>query len=210
MEKTQEYINYLLGKQKFGDKTMEEYAKQNYVPIVRKETANMLRTLVALKQPKKILEIGTAIGYSGKIMLDACSNCHLTTLEIDYDRFCIAEKNLKKYKDRVLMNLCDAGDFLLNCEEKYDLVFLDGAKGHYLSYLPSIMRVLNDNALFVADNVLQDGMTAGEKEAKHTMESTIAKMQKFLDMIFKDKNMTTTILPIGDGLSISVYKEEKE
>lgn len=204
MDKTGEYIANLIAKQKFGNKQMEEYAKENYVPIVRKDTANLLRVLVSMKKPLRILEIGTAIGYSGKIMLDACPQSRLTTLEIDYDRYKLAEKNLKKYAGRVKMVLCDAGDFLLNCEEKYDFVFLDGAKGQYLSYLPSILRVLDDGALFVADNVLQDGMTAGAVPTKRKLESTIDRMHKFLNMLFTNSQLVSTLLPIGDGVSISV------
>ena len=211
MEKTQDYINTLISKQKFGDKAMEEYAKECYIPIVKKDTANMLRVLIATKQPKKILEIGTAIGYSAKIMLSAYEQSHLTSLEIDYDRFEMAKKNLKKYANRVTLELCDAGDYLLNCEEKFDFIFLDGAKGHYLSYLQSLLNVMADNAILVADNVLQDGMTAGEKQTKQKNQSTVAKMQKFLEELCKSKELVTTILPIGDGLSISVLKaKEKE
>lgn len=206
MDKTQEFLNYMIDKQKFGNAKMEEYAHQNYVPIVKRDTANMLRIMVTALKPHKVLEIGTAIGYSGKIILDAFENAHLTTLEIDYDRYKIAEKNLRKYEDRVDLILGDAGDYLLNCEEKYDFVFLDGAKAQYLSYLPSILRVLNDGAVLFADNVLQEGMTAGQVPTKHKLESTIDRMHKFLDMLFTDKSLSSTILPIGDGVSISVFK----
>lgn len=206
MDKTQEFINYMIDKQKFGNAKMEEYAHQNYVPIVKRDTANMLRIMVTALKPHKVLEIGTAIGYSGKIILDAFENAHLTTLEIDYDRYKIAEKNLRKYEDRVDLILGDAGDYLLNCEEKYNFVFLDGAKAQYLSYLPSILRVLNDGAVLFADNVLQEGMTAGQVPTKHKLESTIDRMHKFLDMLFTDKRLSSTILPIGDGVSISVFK----
>ena len=207
MNKTAEFINYMISKQKFGDSKLETYAKEHYVPIVKRDTANMLRILVSATKPKNILEIGTAIGYSGKIMLEASSESFLTTLEIDYDRYVIAQKTLKKFANRVEFNLCDAGDFLLNCDKKFDFVFLDGPKAQYLSYLPSILNVLNDGAIFVADNVLQDGMTAGEVPTKHKLESTIERMHKFLDMICKSKELQTTILPIGDGLSISIYKK---
>ena len=206
MDKTQEFLNYMIDKQKFGNAKMEEYAHLNYVPIVKRDTANMLRIMVTALKPHKVLEIGTAIGYSGKIILDAFENAYLTTLEIDYDRYKIAEKNLRKYEDRVDLILGDAGDYLLNCEEKYDFVFLDGAKAQYLSYLPSILRVLNDGAVLFADNVLQEGMTAGQVPTKHKLESTIDRMHKFLDMLFTDKRLSSTILPIGDGVSISVFK----
>lgn len=207
MDKTQEFINYMISKQKFGDKRLEEYAQQNYVPIVKRDTANMLRLIVAMLKPRRVLEIGTAIGYSAKIMLDACADLHLTTLEIDYDRFMLAKKNLKKYEPRVDIVLCDADDYLLNCEQKFDLIFLDGAKAQYLGYLPSILRLLDDGAVLVADNVLQEGMTAGAVPTKHKLESTIDRMHKFLNMLFTNKSLCSTILPIGDGLSISVKSQ---
>ncbi len=207
MDKTQEFINFMISKQKFGDKRLEEYAQQNYVPIVKRDTANMLRLIVAMLKPRRVLEIGTAIGYSGKIMLDACADLHLTTLEIDYDRFMLAKKNLKKYEPRVEIVLCDADDYLLNCEQKFDLIFLDGAKAQYLGYLPSILRLLDDGAVLVADNVLQEGMTAGAVPTKHKLESTIDRMHKFLNMLFTNKSLCSTILPIGDGLSISVKSQ---
>ena len=210
MNKTTEFINYMISKQKFGDSKLEDYAKEHYVPIVKRDTANLLRILVSATKPKKILEIGTAIGYSGKLMLQASEDSFLTTLEIDYDRYIFAQKTLKKFADRVEFHLCDAGDFLLNCDEKYDFVFLDGPKAQYLSYLPSILNVLNDGAIFVADNVLQEGMTAGEIPTKHKLESTIERMHKFLDIICKSKELQTTILPIGDGLSISIFKSNEK
>ena len=209
MDKTQEFINFMISKQKFGDKRLEEYAQQNYVPIVKRDTANMLRLIVAMLKPRRVLEIGTAIGYSGKIMLDACADLHLTTLEIDYDRFMLAKKNLKKYEPRVEIVLCDADDYLLNCEQKFDLIFLDGAKAQYLGYLPSILRLLDDGAVLVADNVLQEGMTAGAVPTKHKLESTIDRMHKFLNMLFTNKSLRSTILPIGDGLSISVKSQNQ-
>ena len=103
--------------------------------------------------------------------------------------------------------LCDADDYLLNCEQKFDLIFLDGAKAQYLGYLPSILRLLDDGAVLVADNVLQEGMTAGAVPTKHKLESTIDRMHKFLNMLFTNKSLCSTILPIGDGLSISVKSQ---
>ena len=96
--------------------------------------------------------------------------------------------------------------YKVSSAEKYNFVFLDGAKAQYLSYLPSILRVLNDGAVLFADNVLQEGMTAGQVPTKHKLESTIDRMHKFLDMLFTDKRLSSTILPIGDGVSISVFK----
>lgn len=202
MNKTDEFVKQKAQLQKFGDKAMETFAKDNYVPIIRPASANFLRTIVAIKQPKNILEIGTAIGYSGKLMLDACESAKLTTLEIDFERYEIAQKNLKKYKERVDFKLCDAGDYLLNCEEKFDLIFLDGAKAQYLSYYPSLMTVLNDGGVLVADNVLQDGMTTGETVVKHKLESTIDRMNVFLDKLCKNKELMTTIVPLEDGLCV--------
>lgn len=210
MNRTDEYIMNLINKQKFGNIPMEIFAKDNYVPIVKKDTANFLRIVATMVQPKKILEIGTAIGYSTKILLDACEQSKVISLEIDYERYKLAQKNLRKYASRVELKLCDAEDYLLNCEEKFDLIFLDGAKGQYLSYLPSILRLLNNGGVFVADNVLQEGMTSGEVPTKHKLESTIHKMNKFLESLFKDKNLVTTILPIGDGVSISINIRKEE
>ncbi len=202
MNKTEEFVKEKVQMQKFGDRAMEEYAKQNYIPIIRPASANFLRTIVAIKQPKNILEIGTAIGYSGGIMLSACQEAKLTTIEIDYERYQMAQKNLKKYKERVDFKLCDAGDYLLNCEEKFDLIFLDGAKAQYLSYYPSLMTVLNDGGVLVADNVLQEGMTTGETLVKHKLVSTIDRMNAFLDKLCKNKELMTTIVPIEDGLCV--------
>ncbi len=207
MNKTSEYISQKIKTQKFGNKAMEEYAKQNYVPIIRSASANLLRTIAAIVQPKNILEIGTAIGYSAKIMLDACSDAKLTTLEIDFERYTLAQKNLKKYKARVDFKLCDAGDFLLNCEEKFDLIFLDGAKAQYLSYYPSLMQVLADGGVLIADNILQEGMTTGECEVKHKLESTVCRMNEFIDKLCKNKTLITNIIPLEDGLCVC-YKQK--
>lgn len=207
MNKTSEYISQKIKTQKFGNKAMEEYAKQNYVPIIRPASANLLRTITAIVRPKNILEIGTAIGYSAKIMLDACNDTKLTTLEIDFERYTLAQKNLRKYKDRVDFKLCDAGDFLLNCEDKFDLIFLDGAKAQYLSYYPSLMRVLADGGVLIADNILQEGMTTGECEVKHKLESTVCRMNEFIDKLCKNKTLITNIIPLEDGLCVC-YKQK--
>ena len=153
-------------------KKIEKFARDNYIPVLLKDTAKLLGKVVKLYEPKNILEIGTAIGYSGTIMLKSSKESQLTTIELDEKNFKMAEENFKSFKlsNRVTQL---SGDAYVVLEElattfhKYDFIFLDGPKGQYIKYLPIIKRLLNDGGILFADNVLYKGMVKSKEFIPH-------------------------------------------
>lgn len=202
----QEFVSSFASTQLPNLSELEKFAKENYIPICSKPLAGFLHFMVATLKPKRVLEIGTAIGYSTIIMAKANKSTQIDTIEIDMDRLELAKQNIQAFNCQKQINtLCgDAGDCLFNLpDQSYDLIFLDGPKTQYYSYLSSLKRVLAPNGTIIADNIFQRGMTTGEKEVLNKHKSTINKMTDFVDKIANDKNFKSTILPMGDGVLIS-------
>ncbi len=178
-----------------------------HVPIISDQVSAFLHFQLTLLKPSKILEIGTAIGYSGSIML-TYSNADLTTIELDGARFSTARRNFTKlgFSSRVTMLQGDAASVLEQLtEQKYDLIFIDAAKGHYLDYFHKCQSLLNTNGVIIADNVLLSGYIAGEPHIRRQRTAN-ARMNDFVDYVFSLPNYTTTLLTIGDGVLISTKK----
>ena len=190
---------------------MRSTAEEEGYPILRPATAAFLNVMVRLKRPQTILEIGTSIGYSGLIMLQAMGpSGHLTTVEIDETILEKARENFKMSNvlDQVTLLSGDGGDVLHYLEDSFDLIFLDGPKAQYLLYLPDCLRLLGKNGILVCDDVLFYGMVA-EDELLNPRKITIVKrMRSFLRLLSEHPLLDTTIVPIGDGVSVSVKKEE--
>lgn len=211
--------DYLLSLEPEGDALLNElrdYAGTHDVPILRPETESFLRTLMAAKKPGRVLEIGTAIGYSAILMAKAMTKPDIVTIESWEKRIPLAQENLKRagYEGAVRLIQGDAGKVLkeLIREEEgpeggrgYDLVFLDAAKGQYIHWLPDILRLMNPGALLVADNVMQDFTVM---ESRFTIprreRTTHSRMREFLWEIKHRKDLISSVLPLGDGVSISV------
>ncbi len=191
-------------------KEMQSIAKDEGYPIIRPEAAALLNVIIRIKQPKSILEIGTSIGYSGLLMLQSMgSEGHLTTVEIQDELVKTARANFEKQKvlNQVTLLQGDGEEILHFLEDKFDIIFLDGPKAQYLLYLPDCLRLLKQDGLLICDDVLFYGMVA-KKELMVKRKITIVKrMRKFLRIISDHPLLDTTILPIGDGISISVKKE---
>ena len=154
-----------------------EFAHNNYVPIIRDKSAEFLYNYVKNNSIKTVLEIGTAIGYSGSIIIGAGVQS-LTTIEIKKEYFEIAKKTFEKmgFQENVTMFLGDAKNILKElCDknEKYDMIFLDGAKGQYIYYLPMLKKLLNDEAVIFADNVLLHGLVEGEDYVPHKKRTMV-------------------------------------
>ena len=190
---------------------IEEYAKKTNVPIIRSETQSLLRFLLAFKKPGKILEVGTAIGFSALLMCEyAPENCLITTIEKYEKRIPIARDNFTKAKKQEKITLLegDAVEILKELQESYDFIFMDAAKGQYINFLPDIMRLLNPGGILVSDNVLQDGDVIESRYAVTRRNRTIhARMRDYLYELKHMENLVTTILPVGDGVTISVKNE---
>ena len=186
---------------------LKRFAEENFIPIVRDETAKILMEECKKNSPQKILEIGTAIGYSGILMLKSC-NGHLYTIEKDISRYEIAKENFVKYgmSERVTLMLGDAKEqleILKSHNYKFDFVFLDGPKGQYIKYLPTIKSLLNKNAILFSDNVLMHGLINHQEEVTHKNRAMVRNMKAFNDEIMNDKDFDNKFYEIDDGFIVS-------
>lgn len=176
------------------------------VPIIRPETAGILRVLLKMKTPDRILEIGTGTGFSALFMLDVCP-ARIVTIELDEKRAAKAEENFAEYDrdGRIRLIRGDAADILPDLEESFSFIFLDAAKGQYVRFLPEIMRLLKPGGVLASDNVLQEGSILESHYAVERRDRTIyRRMREYLWAITHDDSLMTTILPAGDGLAVSV------
>lgn len=180
------------------------------VPIVRRETGELLKTLVTMKQPKEILEVGTAIGYSAILMAEVMpEDCRLTTIEKYEKRIPAARENFEKsrYGDRITLLEGDAADLLKVLDGPYDFIFMDAAKGQYIHFFEDVLRVLSPGGVLVSDNILQDGDILESRFAVERRKRTIhSRMREYLYTIKHHEQLTTAIIPIGDGVAVSVKR----
>ena len=139
---------------------LERYAKETNVPVIRPQMQSFLKVLLAMQQPKQILEVGTAIGFSALLMAEyGPEDCHITTIEKYEKRIPLARENFKKAgrEDRITLLEGDATEILKELEGPYDLIFMDAAKGQYIHFLPDILKLMPEGGVLLSDNVLQDG-----------------------------------------------------
>ena len=189
---------------------IESEAKKTNVPIIRTQTQSLLKVLLAMNKPTTILEVGCAIGFSALFMSEyAPENCHITTIE-NYDkRIAIARENFKRAgrEDKITLMEGDAADILKELDGTYDLIFMDAAKGQYLNFLPDVLRLLPAGGILLSDNVLQDGDVIESRFAVTRRNRTIhSRMREYLYELTHHPDLATVILPVGDGVTISVRK----
>ena len=186
---------------------IEREAREAGVPVIRPETQSVLRFLLQMQKPLRILEIGCAVGFSALLMSEyVAPECHITTIENDEKRILKAKENFKRAgrEDRITLLAGDAGDILPDLKESYDMVFMDAAKGQYLSFLPEVMRLLSSEGLLISDNVLQEGEILESRYAVTRRDRTIhTRMREYLYRITHDPGLETVILPVGDGVAAS-------
>ena len=192
---------------------LEKYAKETDVPIIRKEMQTFLRFLLSFSRSMKILEVGTAIGFSALLMSEyAPAGCQITTIEKYEKRIPIARENFKKAgkADCITLLEGDAADILAQLDGTYDLIFMDAAKGQYIHFMPDIMRLLAPGGLLVSDNVLQDGDVIESRFAVTRRNRTIhSRMREYLFELTHHEQLETCILPVGDGITLSVKRMEE-
>lgn len=183
-------------------------ARAEQVPILRPETAAFLRTLTAAVRPSSILEVGTAVGYSALVMaLEMPEDCRITTIEKYEKRIPEARKNFQRagFKERITLLEGDAGEILARLRGPYDLIFMDAAKGQYLHWLPHVLRLLSPGGLLVSDNVLQEETILESRFAVERRDRTIhSRMREYLFELTHHPKLRTSLVPIGDGVTISV------
>ena len=188
--------------------TIEKKAVEEGVPIIRSETAALLRSLTAALRPENILEIGTAVGYSALQMCQVMpKNCHITTIEKYEKRIPEAKENFRKAgeESRITFLEGDADMWLKELKGKqFDLVFMDAAKGQYLNWLPLLLDLMPVGAVLISDNVLQDGDVVQSRFAVQRRNRTIhSRMREYLYELKHMEEFETAVIPIGDGVTIS-------
>lgn len=188
--------------------TIEKEAIADEVPIIRKEMGNLLKVLLQLVQPERILEVGTAVGYSSILMSENMpENCKITTIE-NYDkRIHVAKNNFKRAGKEDVITLIegDALEVLKTLEGPYDFIFMDAAKGQYINYLPDVKRVLRKGGLLISDNILQEGEIVESRYAVTRRNRTIhTRIREYVYELTHSEDFVTSIVPIGDGITLSV------
>lgn len=184
---------------------MRKFADINGIPILNVHCEKLLQTIVAAKNPSKILEIGTAIGYSGILMLKSCDGM-LNTIEMDENNISIARKNFYDFgfAGRATIFAGDAREIMPKLSGKYDFVFMDGPKAQYIEFLPYIINLLNVGGILMCDNVLFRGLVAQGEDPSGRFGTIVKKLNYFLKEITTNDKLTSCVLDVGDGVSISV------
>ena len=187
--------------------TIEQEALQNFVPIIRKEMQSFLKLLLVMNRPMRILEVGTAVGFSAILMAEyAPKGCQIITIENYEKRIPIARENFIRAEKEEQITLLegDAAEVLKTLEEPFDMIFMDAAKGQYIHFMPEVLRLLKVNGVLVSDNVLQDGDIIESHYVVTRRNRTIYKrMREYLYELTHREDLVTAVLPIGDGITVS-------
>lgn len=194
---------------------IEQCAIKDNVPIIRKEMESFLRVMLSISKPLNILELGCAIGYSAILMSEYLpEGGHITTIE-NYDKRIVEAKaniQMAGLENKITLLEGDAMEVMKDLEdEKYDFVFMDAAKAQYINFLPEVMRLMKPGAILIADNVLQDGDIIESRYGVIRRNRTIhSRMREYMYQVKHMDELETTIVPIGDGITMSVKKEKKD
>lgn len=212
-ERLAAYINSLdTGNTEILD-TIEREAKAAGVPIIRKEMQSFLKLLLAIKKPERILEVGTAVGFSAVLMAEYTrGSARITTIENYEKRIPMARENFRRAgkEDQITLLEGDAAELLPTLEGTFDLIFMDAAKGQYIHFLPEVLRLLAPEGILVSDNVLQDGDILESRFIVTRRNRTIHKrMREYLYVLTHHKELTTAVLPVGDGITVSTRNEKR-
>lgn len=208
-DKVENYIRETLKPSQGLLRDLEIYAEENSVPIIHKEVADLLRVILKLKRPKKILELGCAIGYSSLFFADVLDgDVEIVTTERNPIMLERAQDNIKKagMEDRIKILVGDAEETLKDLEGTFDMIFIDAAKGHYKMFFDMLIGKLNHGGIVISDNILYKGMIASDDYVVRRKKTIVKRMRTYLDYICDLEGISTSLIPIGDGLAIS-YKD---
>ena len=190
---------------------LEQTALRDRGPVIRREMQSFIKTFLAMNQPGRILEVGTAIGFSTLLMCEyGREDLQIVTIE-NYDkRIPIARENFRRAgrEDQITLLEGDAGELLKTLEGPFDMIFMDAAKGQYIHWLPDIRRLMTKGSVLISDNVLQEGDIIESHYLVERRKRTIYKrMREYLYELKHDPSFVTSILPLGDGVTVSVKQE---
>ncbi len=193
---------------------LEQQARAQGVPLIRGEMQSFLKVLLAIRKPRKILEVGTGVGFSALLMADCTdSACQITTIENCPERVRKAQDNiaLAGMEGRITLLNGDAQDLLPTLQGPFDFVFMDAAKGQYLSFLGDVLRLLGKDGVLLSDNVLQGGdILESHYAVEHRNRTIYKRMREYLYTLTHTKGLLTSVIPVGDGAALTVKQEETE
>lgn len=188
---------------------MRLFARQSWIPVILDDSLEFIENLLSKKDVKNILEIGTAIGYSAICFSKfLSSDGKIDTIEIDKQRIMLAKANIDMYKLNDTINVIegDAIKVLPKLNKKYDFIFIDGPKSHYVEYLPICLEMLNDDGVIIADNVNYKGMVKGEEKVKHKQRTAVTRLREFIDKVKNDEKLNSELVDVGDGILVITKK----
>lgn len=198
-----DYLNDIYIDEDFID--VRNYGIENNIPIMKLETKEFLKTLISMSKPKSILEIGTAIGYSS-LLFSKYSNARITSIEKNSKMAEIAKSNFSKYNKKINLINMDAKKALNNFNQGFDFVFIDANKSQYEYYFNKSLELLNKNGLIVCDNILFRGEITNDNIVNKRHITMVKRLRKFLSYITNLDDYVTSIIPIGDGISLSTRR----
>jgi len=208
-QRISDYLDSLNGENTAALEKIRAEAVKEEVPVIRRDTENFLRTMICALRPLEILEVGTGVAYSALIMAAASpEDTHITTIENYEPRIPEARKNIRRAKAEKKISLIalDADLALRDLKKnRYDLIFMDAAKGQYLKWFSFLFPALKEQGVLISDNVLQDGLIAESRFAIDRRDRTIHKrMREYLYVLTHTEGLVTSIIPVGDGVAVSV------
>lgn len=183
--------------------------EDSYAPIVQKSTEQLIITLLKLIKPQRVLEVGTAVGYSAILMADNLpDDSTIVTIERYKKHADIAVDNVfaSGYEKKIKVIEGEAAEVLHWLDGSFDFIFLDAAKGQYIEFLPDILRLLKSGGVLLSDNILYHGMVEDEEKVERRKITIVKRLHMYLEEIMSNEALTTSIIPIGDGVALSVKK----
>lgn len=185
------------------------HARENHVPILQDDSMQVIKTILALKKPNKILEIGTAVGYSALCFSEYLhgEGAVIRTVELNSETAEIAKQNIKDIsdEDKIEVNNMDAYEYMQTLNETFDVVFIDAAKGQYMKYLQEAYRLTKSGSVIIADNVLLRGMVLSDYN-EHKHRTAVTRLREYIKEVTENPKLETMLLDVGDGIAISVVK----
>lgn len=183
-------------------------ARENHVPILQDKSLELIETILEIKKPKSILEVGTAVGFSAlTFSKHLADDGKIITMELNEEMVNVARENIKEQgmQDVIKVVHTDAYEYMQKLNETFDVVFIDAAKGQYMKYLTEAIRLTKPGSIIIADNVLLRGMVlGGYNEHKH--RTAVTRLREYIDKVTTDETMQSTVLDVGDGVAITVRK----
>ena len=193
-------------------KELEEFARRENIPIIPHETVAFFRLFLQTMQPKSILEIGTAIGFSALLMAEQVPDARITTIDRNEEMIGFAKENFARFdqRDQITLLEGDAVDLLEHIEQRFDLIFMDSAKSKYIVFLPEVLKRLEVGGVVILDDIFQGGDVARDiMEVRRGQRTIYRGLQRLFDATLDHPSLTTSLIPLGDGI-LMIRKNQEE